>query len=103
MCSIVFSALVESNASLQITATSVLALLAQQTGERTTQCSQKFRFTANAVAMSCLAGLLLDSDVELAGDHLTRLLLTEEDDRVRFGNDEHLFKCAFIVLPQRVL
>ncbi|XP_076615443.1 MMS19 nucleotide excision repair protein homolog isoform X2 [Chaetodon auriga] len=58
LCTIVFSALAESNASLQITATSVLTSLAQQ------------------------AGLLLDSDIELAVDHLTRLLLTEEDDRV---------------------
>ncbi|XP_041819393.1 MMS19 nucleotide excision repair protein homolog isoform X2 [Chelmon rostratus] len=58
LCTMVFSALAESNASLQITATSVLTSLAQQTG------------------------LLLDSDIELAVDHLTRLLLTEEDDRV---------------------
>lgn len=28
-------------------------------------------------------GLLLDSDIELAVDHLTRLLLTDEDERVR--------------------
>lgn len=35
LCNMVFSALVESDASLQITATSVLTLLAQQTGERT--------------------------------------------------------------------
>uniref|UniRef100_A0AAQ6IF49 MMS19 nucleotide excision repair protein n=1 Tax=Anabas testudineus TaxID=64144 RepID=A0AAQ6IF49_ANATE len=59
LCSMVFSALSETNSSLQITATSVLTSLAQQ------------------------AGLLLDSDIELAVDHLTRLLLTEEDDRVR--------------------
>uniref|UniRef100_A0AAQ6INR1 MMS19 nucleotide excision repair protein n=1 Tax=Anabas testudineus TaxID=64144 RepID=A0AAQ6INR1_ANATE len=58
LCSMVFSALSETNSSLQITATSVLTSLAQQ------------------------AGLLLDSDIELAVDHLTRLLLTEEDDRV---------------------
>ncbi|XP_031604746.1 MMS19 nucleotide excision repair protein homolog isoform X2 [Oreochromis aureus] len=58
LCSIVFSALSESNSSLQITATSVLTSLAQQ------------------------AGLLVESDIELALDHLTRLLLTEEDDRV---------------------
>ncbi|XP_055360358.1 MMS19 nucleotide excision repair protein homolog isoform X2 [Betta splendens] len=58
LCGIVFSALSETNSSLQIVATSVLTSLAQQ------------------------AGLLLDSDVELAVDHLTRLLLTEEDDRV---------------------
>ncbi|XP_056285435.1 MMS19 nucleotide excision repair protein homolog isoform X3 [Pseudoliparis swirei] len=58
LCSMVFSALTETDSSLRITATSVLASLAQQ------------------------AGLLLDSDVELAVDHLTRLLLTEEDDKV---------------------
>ncbi|XP_034414383.1 MMS19 nucleotide excision repair protein homolog isoform X1 [Cyclopterus lumpus] len=58
LCSMVFSALTETDSSLQITATSVLTSLAQQTG------------------------LLLDSDVELAVDHLTRLLLTEEDDKV---------------------
>lgn len=33
LCSMVFSALAESNANLQVTATSVLALLAQQNGE----------------------------------------------------------------------
>uniref|UniRef100_UPI0037E8DB9A MMS19 nucleotide excision repair protein homolog isoform X2 n=1 Tax=Semicossyphus pulcher TaxID=241346 RepID=UPI0037E8DB9A len=58
LCSMVFSALTENNSSLQVTAASVLTSLAQQTG------------------------LLLDSDIELAVDHLTRLLLTEEDDRV---------------------
>ncbi|XP_072230115.1 MMS19 nucleotide excision repair protein homolog isoform X2 [Leuresthes tenuis] len=58
LCSMVFSALSESNSGLQITATSVLTLLAQQ------------------------AGLLLDSDIELAIDHLIRLLLTDEDERV---------------------
>ncbi|XP_041829818.1 MMS19 nucleotide excision repair protein homolog isoform X2 [Melanotaenia boesemani] len=58
LCSMVFSALSETNASLQITATSVLTSLAQQTG------------------------LLLDSDIELAVDHLIRLLLTEEDESV---------------------
>ncbi|KAF3704674.1 MMS19 nucleotide excision repair protein -like protein MMS19-like protein [Channa argus] len=58
LCSMVFSALSETNSSLQITATSVLTSLAQQTG------------------------LLLDADIELAVDHLIRLLLTEEDDRV---------------------
>uniref|UniRef100_A0A3Q1FMF3 MMS19 nucleotide excision repair protein n=1 Tax=Acanthochromis polyacanthus TaxID=80966 RepID=A0A3Q1FMF3_9TELE len=58
LCSIVFSALSESDSSLQITATSVLTSLTQ------------------------LTGLLLDSDIELAIDHLTRLLLTEEDGRV---------------------
>ncbi|XP_028263603.1 MMS19 nucleotide excision repair protein homolog [Parambassis ranga] len=58
LCSMVFSALSESNSSLQITATSVLTSLAQQ------------------------AGLLSDSDIELAVDHMIRLLLTEEDERV---------------------
>uniref|UniRef100_A0A665UXN3 MMS19 nucleotide excision repair protein n=1 Tax=Echeneis naucrates TaxID=173247 RepID=A0A665UXN3_ECHNA len=58
LCSMVFSALSETNASLQITATSMLTSLAQQTG------------------------LLLDSDIELAVDHLTKLVLTEEDDKV---------------------
>ncbi|KAM4525603.1 MMS19 nucleotide excision repair protein homolog [Odontesthes bonariensis] len=58
LCSMVFSALSESNSTLQMTATSVLTLLAQQTG------------------------LLLDSDIELAIDHLIRLLLTDEDERV---------------------
>lgn len=38
----------------------------------------------------CLSGLLLDSDIELAVDHLTRLLLTEEDDRVRSAHVEHV-------------
>ncbi|KAM9716751.1 MMS19 nucleotide excision repair protein homolog isoform 1-T1 [Menidia menidia] len=58
LCSMVFSALSESNSSLQITATVVLTSLAQQTA------------------------LLLDSDMELAIDHLIRLLLTDEDERV---------------------
>uniref|UniRef100_A0A3P8U4Q4 MMS19 nucleotide excision repair protein n=1 Tax=Amphiprion percula TaxID=161767 RepID=A0A3P8U4Q4_AMPPE len=57
LCSIMFSALSESDSSLQITATSALTSLAQLT-------------------------LLLDSDIELAIDHLTRLLLIEEDGRV---------------------
>ncbi|KAM9832322.1 MMS19 nucleotide excision repair protein homolog [Neosynchiropus ocellatus] len=58
LCSLVFSALVETNSSLQVTATAVLASLARH------------------------PGLLLDHDIELAVDHLTRLLLSEEDDRV---------------------
>nr|XP_019939048.1 PREDICTED: MMS19 nucleotide excision repair protein homolog isoform X2 [Paralichthys olivaceus] len=58
LCDMVFSALSETNSSLQITATSMLTSLAQQTG------------------------LLVDADIELAVDHLTRLLLTEEVDRV---------------------
>lgn len=31
------------------------------------------------------AGLLSDSDIDLAVDHLTRLLLTDEDESVRSG------------------
>ncbi|XP_053741808.1 MMS19 nucleotide excision repair protein homolog isoform X1 [Synchiropus splendidus] len=58
LCSLVFSALVETNSSLQVTATAVLASLAHY------------------------PGLLLDHDIELAVDHLTRLLLSEEDDKV---------------------
>ncbi|XP_015243038.1 PREDICTED: MMS19 nucleotide excision repair protein homolog [Cyprinodon variegatus] len=58
LCSMVFSALSESNSSLQITAASLLTSLAQQTG------------------------LLSDSDIDLAVDHLTRLLLTDEDESV---------------------
>ncbi|XP_008313029.1 MMS19 nucleotide excision repair protein homolog [Cynoglossus semilaevis] len=58
LCSTVFSALSENNSSLQITATSMLTSLAQQTG------------------------LLLDSDVDVAVDHLIRLLLIEDDDCV---------------------
>ncbi|KAL3051100.1 MMS19 nucleotide excision repair protein homolog isoform X2 [Trematomus bernacchii] len=58
LCSMVFSALTETNSSLQVTACSVLTSLAQQ------------------------PGLLLDSDIELAVDHLTRLLLTEQDHTV---------------------
>lgn len=96
----VFSALVESDASLQITATSVLTLLAQQTGERTTQCCQKSSFTLSVMDMSNLSGLLLDSDIELAVDHLTRLLLTEEDNRVRCVNAGRLFECGFMMLQQ---
>uniref|UniRef100_G3NME7 MMS19 nucleotide excision repair protein n=1 Tax=Gasterosteus aculeatus aculeatus TaxID=481459 RepID=G3NME7_GASAC len=57
LCTVVFSALTETNSSLQITAASVLTSLARH-------------------------NLLLDSDIELAVDHLTRLLLTEEDERV---------------------
>uniref|UniRef100_A0A3B4X5V7 MMS19 nucleotide excision repair protein n=1 Tax=Seriola lalandi dorsalis TaxID=1841481 RepID=A0A3B4X5V7_SERLL len=66
LCSMVFSALTETNTSLQITATSMLTSLAQR------------------------PGLLLDSDIELALDHLTRLLLTEDDDGVSLA----VVKCA---------
>ncbi|CDQ71770.1 unnamed protein product [Oncorhynchus mykiss] len=58
LCSIVFSALSESNADLQITSMRLLTALGQQTG------------------------LLLESDVELAVDHLTRLILEEGDPKV---------------------
>lgn len=91
LCSMVFSALVETNASLQITAASVLTLLAQQTGERGHMVhGQKSSSTSNMTNMSYLSGLLLDSDIELAVDHLTRLLLTEDDDRVRSACVKHL-------------
>ncbi|XP_039992039.1 MMS19 nucleotide excision repair protein homolog isoform X2 [Xiphias gladius] len=78
LCSMVFSALSETNSSLQITATSMLTPLAQQTG------------------------LLLASDIELAVDHLNRILLTEEDDRVSLavvesaGTLAELYPEAFI-------
>ncbi|XP_035607330.1 MMS19 nucleotide excision repair protein homolog isoform X2 [Oncorhynchus keta] len=58
LCSIVFSALSENSAGLQITSLRVLTALSQQTV------------------------LLLESDVELAVDHLTRLILEEEDAKV---------------------
>ncbi|MCJ8738228.1 hypothetical protein PDJAM_G00033240 [Pangasius djambal] len=58
LCSVVFSALAESNASLQVTATKVLAMLGQQ------------------------SGLLLETDVEIAVDHLTRLVVEEDDAQV---------------------
>ncbi|XP_037610293.1 MMS19 nucleotide excision repair protein homolog isoform X1 [Sebastes umbrosus] len=66
LCSMVFSALTDTNSSLQVTAISVLTSLVQQTG------------------------LLLDSDIELAVDHLTRLLLTEDDGDVSLA----VVKCA---------
>ncbi|XP_055756034.1 MMS19 nucleotide excision repair protein homolog isoform X2 [Salvelinus fontinalis] len=58
LCSIVFSALAENSAGLQITSLRVLTALSQQTV------------------------LLLESDVELAVDHLVRLILEEEDAKV---------------------
>uniref|UniRef100_A0A8C7U7W0 MMS19 nucleotide excision repair protein n=1 Tax=Oncorhynchus mykiss TaxID=8022 RepID=A0A8C7U7W0_ONCMY len=58
LCSIVFSALSENSAGLQITSLRVLTALSQQTV------------------------LLLESDVELAVDHLTKLILEEEDAKV---------------------
>lgn len=42
-------------------------------------------------SVSYLSGLLLESDIELAVDHLTRLLLTEEDDSVRSDCLKHHF------------
>uniref|UniRef100_A0A673Y785 MMS19 nucleotide excision repair protein n=1 Tax=Salmo trutta TaxID=8032 RepID=A0A673Y785_SALTR len=74
LCSVVFSALSESNADLQITSMRVLTALGQQTG------------------------LLLESDVELAVDHLTRLILEEEDPKVRLcaGALARLHPAAFI-------
>ncbi|XP_060795486.1 MMS19 nucleotide excision repair protein homolog [Neoarius graeffei] len=58
LCSVVFAALAESNASLQVIATKVLATLSQH------------------------SGLLLETDVEIAVDHLTRLVLEEDDAQV---------------------
>ncbi|KAG7325439.1 hypothetical protein KOW79_011755 [Hemibagrus wyckioides] len=58
LSSMVFSALAESNANLQVTATKVLAALAQQ------------------------PGLLEETDVEIAVDHLTRLVVEEDDAQV---------------------
>ncbi|XP_059180991.1 MMS19 nucleotide excision repair protein homolog isoform X2 [Centropristis striata] len=66
LCSMVFSALAETNASLQVTATCVLTSLAQQTG------------------------VLQQCEVELAVDHLTNLLLTEDDQEVSVA----VVKCA---------
>uniref|UniRef100_A0A8C6P3Q5 MMS19 nucleotide excision repair protein n=1 Tax=Nothobranchius furzeri TaxID=105023 RepID=A0A8C6P3Q5_NOTFU len=64
LCSMVFSALSESNSSRTL---SYLTIWADQESE---------------MFPSCCSGLLLDSDVGLAVDHLTRLLLTEEDESV---------------------
>ncbi len=47
----------------------------------------------NITNLLCLSGLLLESDIELAVDHLTRPLLTEEDDRVWSAHVEHAFIC----------
>ncbi|KAK1794309.1 hypothetical protein P4O66_011191 [Electrophorus voltai] len=58
LCSVVFSALAESNASLQITAAKVLTTLGQQ------------------------PGVLAQPDVEMAVDHLSRLVLEEHDAKV---------------------
>ncbi|KAF4085446.1 hypothetical protein AMELA_G00118080 [Ameiurus melas] len=66
LCNVVFSALAESNASLQVTATKVLATLGQQ------------------------PGLLLETDVEIAVDHLTRLVVEEDDVQVSLA----VMECA---------
>nr|XP_061807584.1 MMS19 nucleotide excision repair protein homolog [Nerophis lumbriciformis] len=58
LCCVAFAALSETNSSLQVTATSVLLSLVRQTG------------------------LLSNSQIELAVDHLAQLVLTEEDDTV---------------------
>ncbi|KAI2658866.1 hypothetical protein H4Q32_017019 [Labeo rohita] len=58
LCSVVFSALTESSAGLQVTATRVITALGQQ------------------------PGLLTQTDVEKAVDHLTRLILEEDDTQV---------------------
>lgn len=88
LCGVVFSALAESNGSLQVTATSVLAQLGQQTGEWSAVNPHSAGENVPPIQKVSaphlrLSGLLLNSDVELAVDHLTRLLLTEEDDAVR--------------------
>ncbi|XP_077482044.1 MMS19 nucleotide excision repair protein homolog [Stigmatopora argus] len=58
LCCVAFAALSETNGSLQVTATHVLLSLARQTG------------------------LLSNSQIELAVDHLAQLVLTEDDDQV---------------------
>ncbi|XP_064176913.1 MMS19 nucleotide excision repair protein homolog [Anguilla rostrata] len=58
LCSLVFSALSESNTGLRVIASRVLTALGQQ------------------------PGLLLPSDVELAADHLTRLVLEEDEPQI---------------------
>ncbi|XP_051968695.1 MMS19 nucleotide excision repair protein homolog [Xyrauchen texanus] len=78
LCIVVFSALVESSAGLQVTATRVLTALGQQ------------------------PGLLAQTYVEKAVDHLTRLILEEEDAEVSSavvecsGSLAHLHPKAFI-------
>lgn len=104
LCGMVFSALSETNSSLQITATSVLTSLAQQTGEihltlkciayNTVGVCRKYALYKKLliiiiIVIHFVSGLLLDSDIELAVDHLNRLLLTEEDDRVRSAYHRH--------------
>ncbi|XP_072523686.1 MMS19 nucleotide excision repair protein homolog isoform X2 [Salminus brasiliensis] len=78
LCSTVFSALAETSAGLQITATKVLTTLGQQ------------------------PGLLAESEVEKAVDHLTRLVLEEEDAQVSLavvecaGSLSRLHPAAFV-------
>uniref|UniRef100_A0A673GQF8 MMS19 nucleotide excision repair protein n=1 Tax=Sinocyclocheilus rhinocerous TaxID=307959 RepID=A0A673GQF8_9TELE len=78
LCSVVFSALTESGAGLQVTATRVLTALGQQ------------------------PGLLAQTDVEKVVDHLTRLILEEDDTKVSLavvecsGSLAHLHHKAFI-------
>lgn len=59
----------------------------------TVRFRQKFSTVSDITNTLCVSGLLLDSDIELAVDHLTRLLLTEEDDRVRSAHVEHASIC----------
>ncbi|XP_056626841.1 MMS19 nucleotide excision repair protein homolog [Triplophysa dalaica] len=78
LASVVFSALTESSVGLQVTATRVLAALGQQ------------------------PGLFTPPDVEKAVDHLTRLILEEEDSKLSLavvecsGSLAHLHPKAFI-------
>ncbi|XP_059386357.1 MMS19 nucleotide excision repair protein homolog [Carassius carassius] len=78
LCGVVFSALTESSAGLQITGTHVLTALGQQ------------------------PGLMSQPDVEKAVDHLTRLILGEDDPKVSLavvecsGSLAHLHPKAFI-------
>ncbi|XP_056324944.1 MMS19 nucleotide excision repair protein homolog [Danio aesculapii] len=84
LCTVVFSALSETSAGLQVTATRVLTALSQQ------------------------PGLLAQSHVENAVDHLTRLILEEEDAQVSLavvecsGSLAHLHPHAFVsrMIPQ---
>lgn len=84
LCTVVFSALSETSAGLQVTATRVLTALSQQ------------------------PGLLAPTDVENAVDHLTRLILEEEDTQVSLavvecsGSLARLHPHAFVsrMIPQ---
>lgn len=84
LCTVVFSALSETSAGLQVTATRVLTALSQQ------------------------PGLLSQTDVENAVDHLTRLILEEEEAQVSLavvecsGSLAHLHPHAFVsrMIPQ---